>query len=160
MPASKLSFKENHLKLEVEGLEFTVGHNLASPHLVPDIIKVEKLTVELDVNDLLRAKLPALVEGRPAGIAFISYGSGKIQCAKAVRAFTGCSLAEAKELVEMSPNGFIDTAGKKGSECESFCNVILNEGGKAELVRSNQTIPSVMDMLREMLSEALGKAVQ
>jgi ribosomal protein L7/L12 len=151
MPASKLSFKDNILKLEVEGLECTLG---------PEVLKADRLSVELDVNDLLRAKLPALTEGRPEGITFISYGDRKIQCIKEVRAFTGLGLKEAKELVEQSPNGFIDTSGKQESACESFCKVIEAEGGRAELVRSNATTPSVMDKLREMLSEALGKEIQ
>lgn len=151
MPASKLSFKENHLKLEVEGLEFTAG---------PEVIKVDKLSVELDVNDLLRTKLPALTEGRPAGITFISFGDRKIQCIKEVRAFTGLGLKESKELVEQAPNGFIDTTGKSEAHCEAFCQVIAESGGLAELVRANANTPSVMDKLREMLSEALGKAAQ
>ena len=147
MPASKLTFKDNHLKLEVEGLEMTLG---------PEVVKADRLSVELDVNDLLRAKLPALTDGRPAGITFISFGDKKIQCIKEIRAFTGLGLKEAKELSEQAPNGFIDTTGKSDAQCLEFCKTIERETGRAELVRSNATIPSVMDKLREMLSEALG----
>ncbi len=151
MPASKLSFKDNILKLEVEGLECTIG---------PEVLKADRLGVELDVNDLLRAKLPALAEGRPAGIKLISFGDKKIQCIKEVRGFTGLGLREAKDLVEQAPNAFIDTCGKQESACESFCEVIEACSGHAELVRSNVTTPSVMDKLREMLTEALSKELQ
>ena len=151
MPASKLSFKENHLRFEVTGLEMTLG---------PEVVKADHLSIELDVNDLLRAKLPALQDGRPAGINFISFGDKKIMCIKEVRAFTGMGLKEAKELVEQSPNGFIDTSGKSDAACVAFCKAIEQETGRAELVRSDATIPSVMDKLREMLSEALSKEVQ
>jgi hypothetical protein len=146
MPASKLSFKDNILKLEVEGLECTLG---------PEVLKADRLSVELDVNDLLRAKLPALTDGRPAGITFVSFGDRKIQCIKSVRAFTGLGLKEAKELVEESPNGFIDTTGKTEESCVAFCKNIEADGGRCELVRSDATIPSVMDKLREMITEAL-----
>lgn len=151
MPASKLSFKDNILKLEVEGLECTLG---------PEVLKADRLSIELDVNDLLRAKLPALAEGRPDGITFVSFGERKIQHIKLVRAFTGIGLKEAKELVEQSPNGFIDTTGKPVAACEEFCKTVEAEGGRAELVRSNATVPSVMDKLREMLTEALSKELQ
>lgn len=151
MPASKLSFKENRLKLEVEGLEITAGL---------EVIKVDKLSVELDVNDLLRTKLPALTEGRPEGINFLSFGDKKIMCIKEVRAFTGLGLKESKELVEQAPNGFIDTTGKSEAACEAFVKVIEESTGCAELVRSAVTVPSVMDKLREMLSEVLGKDAQ
>lgn len=150
MPVSKLTFKENHLHLHVEDLEFSVG---------AEIFKVGKLSVKLDVNDLLRAKLPALAEGRPAGISFVSFGEKKIQCIKEIRTFTGMALRDAKELSEQSP-GFIDTSGKSEQECLEFCATIGGYGGTAELVRSDQNIPSVMDKLREMLAEALSKEVQ
>jgi hypothetical protein len=150
MPRAKLTFKENHLKLEVSGLEMTLG---------PEVVKAEHLSVELDVNDLLRAKLPALVDGRPAGITFVSDGSRKIQCIKEVRAFTGLGLKEAKELVEEAPTGHIDTSNKSVQECENFIKIIEENGGRADLVRSDPTIPSVMDKLREMLSEALSKEI-
>jgi ribosomal protein L7/L12 len=148
MPRSKISFKDNHLKLEVEGLEFTAG---------PEIVKVGKLAVELDVNDLLRAKLPKLVDGRPAGITFISFGDKKIQCIKAVRAFTGMGLKEAKFLVEEAPDAHIDTSTMTERACVEFCEDIEQIGGRADLVRTDQTIPSVLDKLREMLSDALAK---
>ncbi|KKN88779.1 hypothetical protein LCGC14_0243860 [marine sediment metagenome] len=151
MPASKLSFKDNILKLEVEGLECTIG---------PEVLRADRLSVELDVNDFLRAKLPALTEGRPAGITFISFGERKIQCIKEVRAFTGLGLKDSKELVEEAPHGFIETAGKLESACESFCKVIEENGGRAELVHSTANTPSVMDKLREMITEALSKEVQ
>jgi hypothetical protein len=151
MPVSKLSFKENHLKLEVEGLECTLG---------PEVLRADRLSIELDVNDLLRAKLPALADGRPAGINFISFGDKKIMCVKEVRAFTGLGLKDSKELVEQAPNGFIDTTGKSEAECEAFVKAIEESTGYAELVRSAMTVPSVMDKLREMLAEALSKELQ
>ncbi len=151
MPASKLSFKENHLKLEVEGLEFTVGS---------EVLRAERLSIELDVNDLLRAKLPALADGQPAGINFISFGEKKIMCIKEVRAFTGMGLRDSKQIVEQAPNVFIDTTGKSEAECEAFVKAIEEYTGRAELVRSAMTVPSVMDKLREMITEALSKEVQ
>jgi hypothetical protein len=148
MPISKLSFKENHLKLEIEGLECTLG---------PEVVKAERLSVELDVNDLLRAKLPALLDGQPKGITFISFGNKKIQCIKEVRGFTGLGLKEAKELVEAAPEAHIDTSNKSVTECEEFCATIEHHTGRADLTRTDATVPSVMDKLREMLSEALSK---
>lgn len=148
MPASKLSFKENHLKLEVIGLEMTLG---------PEVVKADRIEVELDVNDLLRAKLPALTDGRPAGVAFVSFGDKKIQCIKEVRGFTGLGLKEAKMLVEAAPGpeAHIDTGSKSVKECEDFCATIESYGGRADLIRTDATVPSVMDKLREMLTEAL-----
>lgn len=146
MPRPKVTFKENHLKLEVCGLECTLG---------PEVLKADRLSVELDVNDLLRAKLPALQDGRPAGINFISFGEKKIQCIKEIRAFTGFGLKEAKQLAEEAPGAFIDTSGKSDAECVAFCKIIEEATGRAELVRSNATVPSVMDKLRELLTEAL-----
>ncbi len=152
MPASKLSFKENHLKLEVEGLEMTAG---------AEIVKVAKLTAELDVNDLLRAKLPGLVDGRTRGIYFHSWGDKKIQCIKYVRNFTGMGLKEAKDLVESAPNAYIDTTTYSVASCDAFLSDIEAIGGHAERVLDdNAKTPSVMDKLREMLTDALSKEVK
>jgi hypothetical protein len=152
MPAPKLSFKENHLKFEVSGLEMTLG---------PEVVKADHLSIELDVNDLLRAKLPHLVDGHPTGITFISCGSKKIQCIKEVRGFTGMRLKEAKELVEAAPNGHIDASTKTLRECENFIKIIEEQcDGRAALVRSDPTIPSVMDKLREMLAGALSQEIK
>lgn len=151
MPASKLSFKDNRLKLEVEGLECTLG---------PEVLRADRLSIELDVNDLLRAKLPALTDGRPAGINLFSFGEKKIHCIKEVRSFAGMGLIDAKKLVEAAPDAYISTTGKSESECETFCRNIESFTGRAELVRESATVPSVMDKLREMLTEALSKELQ
>ena len=146
MPASKLSFKENHLKLELEDVEFTAG---------TEVVKIGKLSAELDVNDLLRTKLPALLDGPPDGIIIMSFGDKKVHCIKEVREFTRMSLQEAKALIESVPNARIDATSEGERACVEFCQRIAGHGGHAELVRAQGTVPSVMDKLREMLSEAL-----
>jgi ribosomal protein L7/L12 len=148
MPASKLSFKENHLKLEVEGLEMTAG---------AEIIKVGKLTAELDINDLLRAKLPGLVEGRVDGLYLRDFGVKKIQCIKYIRGLTGLGLREAKLKSEEVPDAYIDTKGLSVESCKRFVLDVADAGGLAEIVHADGNIPSVMDKLREMLTDALSK---
>jgi ribosomal protein L7/L12 len=165
MPASKVSFKTNRFDFEVENVEFTAG---------PEIVKVGHLKGSLDVADLLRIRLPEMAAGRGTGVMITSYGAKKIQVIKDTRNFTGWGLKEAKSAIESLPL-FIPTCGKVAAkvpgqnvpkvttskkDMEEFVAQIEESDGSASICRADSEGPMVLDVLRDLLSEALAKEVE
>jgi hypothetical protein len=166
MPRPKISFKKNRLAFEVEDVEFTVG---------PEIVKVGRLKGELDVSDLLRTRLPQLAKSPVTGVKLFGYGQKKIQVIKETRSLTQVGLLATKQLVESAPVMLIPSMsvlGRPGDAPEvSVCfglsdmNAYVEEicsldDCHAEVMYGDATGPSVMDCLRDMLTEALGKEIK
>jgi hypothetical protein len=166
MPRSRLDFKENRLVFEIEDVEFTVG---------PEIVKVGRLKGELDVNDLLRTRLPHLVKGPVTGVKLYGFAQKKIQVIKETRSLTELGLMATKRLVEGTPVTIFpgmrvpNPAG--GDDEVSVCfglsdmkayveAICFLDDCHAEIEYGDATGPSVMDCLRDMLTEALGKEMK
>ncbi len=156
MPRAKLSFKENHFAFELENVEFTVG---------AEIVKIGAFKGELDVNDLLRTRLPALSKGKGKGVWFTSFGDKKIQHIKLTRALTGMGLKEAKELTESVPilvNSDTLNVDRiiSDAELEDFCVDIRLNGGEAEMLRDEVEGPTILHLFQEFLSDAIKKGMK
>ena len=179
MPASKVSFKTNRFDFEVENVEFTAG---------PEIVKVGHFKGSLDVADLLRIRLPNMRTGRGTGVLVMSYGSQKIKVIKATRNLTNWGLKEAKSAIESIVEAdearlrdvaanflFIPTCGKLATkvpglkdipkvnsteaDMKKFVFIVKEAGGSATIERADAEGPMVLDLLRDLLSEALTKKV-
>lgn len=155
MPRPKITFKENHFAFEVKDVEFTVGD---------ETVKVGALKGELDVSDLLRTRLPQLAKGKARGALFTSFGDKKIKCIKATRALTGMGLKESKELTERLPilvNSDTRHVGRMLSDedLETFCATIEGYGGSAKMMRDEPEGPTVLDIFRGLLTDAIKKGM-
>ncbi|RLB62472.1 MAG: hypothetical protein DRH08_12405 [Deltaproteobacteria bacterium] len=158
MPRPKLSFKENHFAFEVTDVEFTVGD---------ETVKVGAFKGELDVNDLLRTRLPQLSKPRGVGTGayFTSVGDKKIQCIKLTRALTGMGLKEAKLLTERLPvliNSDMPLVEREiaDRDLKIFCDEVKGYGGMAEMVSDTPDGPTVLDVLRDLLTETIEKGMK
>ncbi len=156
MPRSRISFKENHFAFELENVEFTVG---------TEIVKIGAFKGELDVNDLLRTRLPKLAKGKGKGAWFTSFGDKKIQCIKLTRALTGMALKEAKELTESLPilvnsdTPYIEKVFLSDKDLELFCKEIKLNGGEAEMLHDDDEGPTILHLFQEFLTDAIKKGM-
>jgi len=163
MPRSKISFKKNVLQMTFLNVELNRGSGAQFEGL-----KAQKVSISLDVADLLLAKVPSSPDARSKdpGVMLLDQGENWIQVIKVLRTLTGWTLKEAKALADDLP-GFIGTdemlsCSRAVAPLEPNMAVVEAYqaleavGARTEVAYEDEPTFTVMDLLREKLTEALG----
>ncbi len=156
MPVSKITLKTTVLDLELDNVELTVG---------PEIMKIGRLKASVDIADLLRVRLPELMEGTATGVMLLSHGEKmKIQCIKEIRSMTGWGLVDSKAFVEDAPillkaEDLEMTPDEPFAKTKEAARRLEEQGATVEITYGTERIPTVLDRFREMVVEALGAQV-
>ncbi len=166
MPVSKIIFKKNMLHLKLKNVAISRGSGSTYEGL-----KAEFLHVSLDVADLLRAQIDEKEDPyNDPGIMMLEGSDRKIQILKAIRFLTGWKLQDANSFYEDLPR-FIGTEDmlsitrdnaplSPNMAIDEAVAALEKEGAKVAKVYEDRVPRTVLDLLKEKLTEALQQEVK